>query len=737
MATAALTAAAPAGADAAVTARGSVEQVYVTGLKPDKRMALFDRKGREVAVKRANDLGGMLFRKIKPGKGYRVARPNGGGASEPLTVLTKRSAPPEESIYDQEIEPDGYQYLTTRDGTKLAINVHPANSASGLGIPPPPQPPGAPMPTLIEYSGYGYADPAGPESGIAIVGNLMGFNVVDVNMRGTGCSGGAFDFFEPLQNLDGYDVIETIARQPWVANGKVGMMGISYGGISQLFTAQTRPPSLAAITPISLIDQVQTTLYPGGILNTGFAYEWAKDRAEDARPAGPDSGQPWAYERIQGGDEACAANQALHPEAPDLLGKVKRNDTYRAKVADPLSPITFVDKINVPVYMACQWEDEQTGGHCPTLASRLTGTDKKWITFTNGTHTDSLAPASANRWYDFLQLYVAKRNPALYSPVLQAGGPILYEVAMGISGVTIPPDPVQQQPTYEAALAEFEKLEPIQIDFDNGAGGQPGHPHAGFSREFPKFPVPGTEGRAWHLSAGGKLSDRRGTGAPDSFKWDPSARPLDNLEGGSGAGEGGVWTEAPDYNWQEPPKGTGVAYVTKPLAEDTIVVGSGFVKVWVRANKPSVDLQATVTEVRPDDKETFVQGGWVRASMRKLDREESTPLAPVLSLRKSDMKPLPRGRFAKVTIPLYYQGHAYREGSRIRVLITAPNGDQPIWAFKKTKPKRKVKVSIAHDRKRPSNLTLPVIPEGEIPTALPPCPGLRGEPCRDYGPAGG
>ena len=699
-------------------------------------MALFDRRGREVAAQRANDLGGILFRKVKPGRGYRVARPNGGGASERLTVLTKRSAPPDESIYDQEIEPDGYQYLATRDGTKLAINVHPANSASGYGIPPPPQPPGVPMPTLIEYSGYGYADPDGPESGIAIVGNLMGFNVVDVNMRGTGCSGGAFDFFEPLQNLDGYDVIETISRQPWVAHGKVGMMGISYGGISQLFTAQTRPPSLAAITPLSVIDQVQTTLYPGGILNTGFAYEWAKDRAEDARPAGPDSGQPWAYERIQEGDATCAANQALHAEAPDVLRKVKRNDTYRPKVADPLSPLTFVDKIDVPVYMACQWQDEQTGGHCPTLASRLTGTDKKWITFTNGTHIDSLAPASANRWFDFLQLYVAKRNPAVYSPVVQAGGPLLYQVLLGMTGVTMPPDPVQQQPTYEAALAEFEKLEPIQIDFDNGAGSEPGYPRAGFSREFRRFPVPGTKGRSWHLSSGGKLLGRRGSGAPDAFRWDPKARPLDDLEGGSGAEEGGVWTATPDYNWQEPPKGTAAAYVTKPLAEDTIVVGSGFVKVWVRANKPSVDLQATVTEVRPDDKETFVQGGWVRASMRKLDRQKSTSLAPVLSLRKADMKPLPRGRFAKVVIPLYYQGHAYREDSRIRVLITAPNGDQPIWSFKKTKPKRKTRISIAHNRKRPSNLTLPVIPEGEIPTELPACPALRAQPCRDYAPAG-
>ena len=737
VASTALMAVAPAGADAAFTARGSVEQVYVTGLEPNAQMALFDRRGEEVAVRRASELGGMLFRRVKPGDGYRVARSNGREESEPLTVLTKRSAPPDESVFNQEIQPDGYQYLETRDGTELAINVHPPSDApTQLGASPPELPAGAPTPTLIEYSGYGYANPAGPESGISIIGNLMGFTVVDVNMRGTGCSGGSFDFFEPLQNLDGYDVIETIARQPWV-DGKVGMMGISYGGISQLFTAATQPPSLAAITPISLIDQVQTTLYPGGILNTGFAYEWAKDRAEEALPAGPDAGQPWAYERIQEGDETCEANQVLHAEAPDLLGKVKRNNTYRPKVADPLSPITFVDKINVPVYMACQWQDEQTGGHCPTLASRLTGTDKKWITYTNGTHVDSLAPASANRWFDFLQLYVAKRNPATFSPVIQAGGPALYEVAMGISGVTVPPDPVQQQPTYEAALAEFERMPPIQIDYDNGAGTEPGHPRAGFTRGYASFPIPGTKGRTWNFSEDSALTDDGGTGAPDSFTWDPAARPADDLEGGSGSGDGGVWTEAPDYNWQEPPKGTAASYVTEPLGEDTIVAGSGYVEAWVRTSEPSVDLQATITEVRPDDKETFVQGGWVRASMRKLDRKKSEPLAPVLSLRRKHKEPLPEGRFTKVTIPLYYQGHAYREGSRIRLLITAPGGDQPIWAFAKAKPKGTADVAIAHNEKRPSNLTLPVIPEGEIPTELPPCPGLRGQPCREYQPATG
>src|SRR5207248_7929494 len=170
---------------------------------------------------------------------------------------------------------------------------------------------------------------------------------------GTGCSGGAFDFFEPLQNLDGYDIIETVARQPWVAHNKVGMLGISYGGISQLFTAQTQPPGLAAITPLSVIDQTQTTLYPGGILNTGFAVAWAQERIHDAEPASPNGGQSWAYQRIQQGDTTCQANQALHGEAVDLMAKIRVNDHDLSAVADPLAPITFDNNINVPTFMAC------------------------------------------------------------------------------------------------------------------------------------------------------------------------------------------------------------------------------------------------------------------------------------------------------------------------------------------------------------------------------------------------
>jgi hypothetical protein len=105
----------------------------------------------------------------------------------------------------------------------------------------------------------------------------------------------------------------------------------------------------------------------------------------------------------------------------------------------------------------------------------------------------------------------------------------------------------------------------------------------------------------------------------------------------------------------------------------------------------------------------------------------------VPSLLASDVQPMPANRYVKVTIPLYYQGHAYRAGSRIRLTITAPNGSQPIWAFDETQPPTgTATVSIAHSPAMPSRLVLPVVPGLAVPTKLPACGSLRNEPCRTY-----
>lgn len=712
--------ASPAAAAGAFRARGSAEQVDVTGARAGGQLVL-SHGARRVATKRADALGGALFRDMPPGSGYRVSLGGaGGGHSGSITVLSLRSAPPSTRGYRQTLPTSGYGYLATRDGTQLAIDVH---LPGGAG----------PYPTLVEYAGYGYANPAGPQSGISAIANLMGFAVVDVNMRGTGCSGGAFDYFEPLQGLDGYDVVETVARQPWVLHHKVGMMGISYGGISQLFVAATNPPRLAAIAPLSVIDNTDTTLYPGGILNTGFALAWAKERVHDARPASATGGQPWALKRIQQGDQVCRANQSLHAMAVDLIAKTHRNRFYVPAVADPVAPITFVHRIKVPTYLACQWTDEQTGGHCADLAQHFTGTRWKWFTFTNGAHIDSLDPTTFNRWYDFLELYVARQAPHRSAGV-RAGAPTVYQAAMGVPGVNLPEDPIQLQPSYSTALAAFERLQPVRILFDNGAGSStPLAPTPSFEQSFPRFPLPGTQARSWFLARAGALSTAvSGRTGTDQFVWNPGARPATDFTGDTASGTNGLWTTTPTYRWLQPPAGSALAYVSPPLRADTTVVGGGALHAWIKASAPSVDLQVTVSEVRPDGNETFVQGGWLRASERKLDPSKSTLLAPVLSRRRADVAPLPRGRWTLVTVPLYYEGHVYRRGSRIRITITAPGGDQPIWAFADVSPTTRINVAVAFSAQRPSRLILPVLPGVHVGAGLPSCPGLRGEPCRPY-----
>jgi uncharacterized protein len=741
--------------DGDFTAAGSARQVYAVGLPGGARITLVDGKGKTVQTRRANSLGGVLFRHVKPGDGYHVREVASGKTSGPLTVHTNTPHQWNKSIYDQTMPSDGYGYLTMRDGTKLAYTVHAPTNPAGIGGAPIPVPAGTsytpPYPTLIEYSGYGYANPDGPDSGIAAIANVMGFAVVDIQMRGTGCSSGAFDFFEPLQSLDGYDIVETVARQDWVKGGEVGMMGISYGGISQLFTAQTQPPHLAAISPLSVIDATATTLYPGGILNTGFAVAWAKERQQQAQPAGQgkEGTQAYAEKRIADGDTTCEANQVLHPEAADLMKKIQHNSHYHPKIADPLDPVSFVHKIDVPTFMACQFEDEQTGGHCPSLVRHFTGTDEKWFTFTNGPHIDSLAPETLNRLYDFLMLYVAHQAPAENSAVLRAAAPAIYQAAMGIpqeDPITLPVDPIQSQPTYDSALAAFKALDPVRVLFDNGAGSatpqnQPGDPYPAYEHSFKTLPVPGVQAQSWYLGGGSALQAEAPKRHVDTYTSDPKVLPGNDYTGNTGTG--GLWGNASqwEWDWKQRDEGTAVSYASAPLEDNVTTVGAGAVQLWVKSSERDVDFQATVSEVR-DGHETFVQSGWLRGSERKLAtnrhnimKQPPSLLEPIPTLRAKDVRPMPRNHYTKVVIPLYFQGHAYRAGSQIRVTISAPGGEQPIWSFAEARPQGKAAtVQVKSSRKHPSRLVLPVVPDLSIDSDAPPCPSLRNEPCRDYVP---
>jgi len=94
---------------------------------------------------------------------------------------------------------------------------------------------------------------------------------------------------------------------------------------------------------------------------------------------------------------------------------------------------------------------------------------------------------------------------------------------------------------------------------------------------------------------------------------------------------------------------------------------------------------------------------------------------------------MPAGKFVPVVIPLYFEGHIYRAGSRIRLTVAGPNGTQPIWSSLHSEPEGgTATVSIEFSPSKQASLILPSVPGVSVPTPQPPCPSLRNEPCRPY-----
>ena len=122
--------------------------------------------------------------------------------------------------------------------------------------------------------------------------------------------------------------------------------------------------------------------------------------------------------------------------------------------------------------------------------------------------------------------------------------------------------------------------------------------------------------------------------------------------------------------------------MTGALAKDVVIAGPSSLDLYLKSSARDTDLQVTLSEVRPDGNETYVQNGWLRASHRKLDRKRSTVLDPFPThLEAGRRAAARRAATSLVRVPIYPVAHAFRAGSKIRVTIQAVGGDRPRWDF--------------------------------------------------------
>jgi uncharacterized protein len=710
--------------------RESVEQLHITHAMPREELQVVNN-GKQVASGTVDEQGSLMFRNIPPGAGY-VVKTKSNESSRALTVMSMESSQPDPQRYAQQELKAGYNYLTMRDGTTLSAWVT--------------LPPGkGPFPTVVNYSGYNPSEPRAPNPDFAFLcddfpvlctpptdpsalyAGMLGYATVSVNMRGTGCSGGAYDYFETMQLLDGYDVIEIAAAQSFALHHQVGMVGLSFPGISQLFVASLRPPGLSAIAPMSVIGSTDSTFLPGGILNDGFAVKWVKEVLKKAVPFG----QGWERKRVDAGDTVCAENQLLHSQLVDNVAQAKQIAFYRPEVLDRLNPAVFAEKINVPVFLVGAWQDEQTGPYFFLLFDKFVNAPALRVTATNGVHIEGFGPYQLLEWHTFLELFVAKRVPL--DPVKFRNISSLLYGAFFKSPLKLPAARFSSSPTYADALAAWKAEPPFDIRFENGAGrtGDPGAPEATFGHRFKLWPPSETSPLELHFQRGARLSAVAPIDSTSSSEFT-----LAPLAGATGvlAPNANVWDKLPKYNWAPQRVGEAAVFEGEPLLQDTVFSGTASFDVWLKSPVDDADLEVTLSEVRPDGQEMYVQSGWLRASYRQ-PGPRATRLWPAQTLLESDWSPLPIGVWTPVRVGTAAFAHVMRAGSRIRVSIDTPGGVRAEWRFSlKTFPQT-VAYQIGHDVSHPSTIVLPRVSDVSVSTPLPACPSLRGQPCRPHVPA--
>ena len=207
-----------------------------------------------------------------------------------------------------------------------------------------------PVPAILEYLPYRKNDGTIVRDEITMPATAKhGYACVRVDIRGTGESEGLFDDEYSEQELsDAEQVIHWISRQPW-CDGRVGMVGISWGGFNSLQLAYRQPPALKAIiTLCSTDDRFNEDIHFAGgcLLNdnldwASFFWSYAQARCPDPRLVGEGWRQQW-LDRLE--------NMPFLP-ARWLAEQSKSAYWKHGSISEDYN------KIKIPVYAIGGWAD--------------------------------------------------------------------------------------------------------------------------------------------------------------------------------------------------------------------------------------------------------------------------------------------------------------------------------------------------------------------------------------------
>ena len=583
-----------------------------------------------------------------------------------------------------------------RDGVELATEVY---LPAGEG----------PFPVILQRTPYNRRAPSPGSNCDAAIGRYFaerGYATLNQDSRGRYRSEGEFDAMRQ-EARDGYDAVEWAAARPW-SNGRVGMVGGSYVGLTQWQAAVEQPPHLVAIAPhYSSSDYRQGWTYQGGAFDLWFAQSWT------SQILAPDTLQ----RRLEAaGMPADAVEREV--EAFVAAGRAKLMDDWLWQM--PLKDFAaFRRDGNIAAYYD-EW-----------LARP--GYDDYWADLDVETKYPRIrVPALVTGgWYDVFQEgtirnFVGVRS-AGGSDAARNGTQLVMRALCHACPADTTAGDIDFGPdnAFDLNAAWARWFDYWLKGIDNGVADDPpvrlfvmvppdeGTAGGGFWITADEFPLPDAVETRLYLRSGGSANTAAGDGllsadgpggAADEYVYDP-ANPVPTVGGNMCCTNDLLPSGAFDQREVEQ-RDDVLVYTTPPLDEDLTVIGPVRVELWAASSAPDTDFTAKLVDVHPDGYAHNVSEGIIRARYRNSDQRASW-LTP--------------GAVHDYTIDLGYTATVFRRGHRIRLEVSSSNfphfdrNPNTATAFGEGAELERATQRVYHDAMHPSQLVLQVAPDIRAP----------------------
>ncbi len=512
-----------------------------------------------------------------------------------------------------------------------------------------------------------------------------GYILIIQDVRGRYTSEGEWYPFKHEQ-ADGYDSVEWVASLPY-SNGKVGMMGGSYVGATQMLAAIGAPPHLVGIAPdVTASNYHDNWTYQGGAFEQWFDQNWTTqlarntldhliDQNTDAR-VGTSTLPLTNYPVFNFGQLPAEAHltTSIAPYYLDWLAHPDYDDYWK-----PWSIEEHFSDITVPMLQVGGWYDIFSDG---TLRNYI-GVKAHGATEAARTQQHLLMQIGGHAGFGRRIGDIDFGPHALENPYIDVMLDWYDNLFKGIHN-------------------QFAIEKPVKL-FVMGVNEY---------RQEDDWPPPQAHSVKYFIHSDGKANSLRGKGslstsAPksepaDSYVYDPG-NPVPTT-GGPLCCAQELMEPGPRDQRSVENRDDVLVYSTGPLAQDLDVTGPVSASLFVKSSAVDTDFTGKLVDVAPDGFAIDVAEGILRVRYRD-SREHASLINP--------------GQTYQITLDLWSTSNVFLRGHTLRLEISSsnfPRFDRNLNTGEEIRFGRRyvsATNTIFHDAQHPSALVLPVIPVTE------------------------